>query len=93
MASAESALAAIPFYVGLYLFMNLRAFAIIAFLRNDLRSEDIDAYTGLVRRSPGLVVCFSAILFSLVGLPPLAGFSGKYVIFASLVDAMAVPAA
>jgi NADH-quinone oxidoreductase subunit N len=40
-----------------------------------------------------VVVCFSLILFSLVGLPPLAGFAGKYVIFASLVDAMAVPAA
>jgi NADH-quinone oxidoreductase subunit N len=92
-AAAESALAAIPFYIAVYLFMNLGAFAIIAFLRNELRSEEIDAYAGLVRRSPGIVVCFSLILFSLVGLPPLAGFAGKYVIFASLVDAMAVPAA
>jgi NADH-quinone oxidoreductase subunit N len=91
--AAEAAFAAIPFYVGVYLFMNLGAFAIIAFLRNELRSEEIDAYSGLVRRSPGVVVCFSLILFSLVGLPPLAGFAGKYVIFASLVDAMAVPAA
>ena len=92
-AAAESALAAIPFYIAVYLFMNLGAFAIIAFLRNELRSEEIDAYAGLIRRSPGIVVCFSLILFSLVGLPPLAGFAGKYVIFASLVDAMAVPAA
>jgi NADH-quinone oxidoreductase subunit N len=91
--AAEAAFAAIPFYVGVYLFMNLGAFAIVAFLRNELRSEEIDAYAGLVRRSPGVAVCFSAILFSLVGLPPLAGFAGKYVIFASLVDAMAVPAA
>jgi NADH-quinone oxidoreductase subunit N len=92
-AAAEAAFAAIPFYVGIYLFMNLGAFAIVAFLRNELRSEEIDDYSGLVRRSPGVVVCFSLILFSLVGLPPLAGFAGKYVIFASLVDAMAVPAA
>jgi NADH-quinone oxidoreductase subunit N len=92
-AAAEAAFAAIPFYVGIYLFMNLGAFAIIAFLRNELRSEEIDDYAGLVRRSPGVVICFSLILFSLVGLPPLAGFAGKYVIFASLVDAMAVPAA
>jgi NADH-quinone oxidoreductase subunit N len=91
--AAETALAAIPFYIGVYLFMNLGAFAIIAFLRNELRSEEIDSYAGLVRRSPGVVVCFSLILFSLVGLPPLAGFAGKYVIFASLVDAMEVPAA
>jgi NADH-quinone oxidoreductase subunit N len=92
-AAAQNAFAAIPFYVGIYLFMNLGAFAIVAFLRNKLHSEQIDAYAGLVRRSPGLVVCFSIILFSLVGLPPLAGFSGKYVIFASLVDAMNVPQA
>jgi NADH-quinone oxidoreductase subunit N len=91
--AAETALAAIPFYVAVYLFMNLGAFAIIAFLRNELRSEEIDAYSGLVSRSPGVVICFSLILFSLVGLPPLAGFAGKYVIFASLVDAMAVPTA
>jgi NADH-quinone oxidoreductase subunit N len=91
--AAEAAFAAIPFYIAVYLFMNLGAFAIIAFLRNELRSEEIDAYAGLVRRSPGVVVCFSLILFSLVGLPPLAGFAGKYVIFASLVDAMAVPTA
>ncbi|MEX2138636.1 MAG: NADH-quinone oxidoreductase subunit N [Pirellulales bacterium] len=91
--AAEAAFAAIPFYVGIYLFMNLGAFAIIAFLRNELKSEEIDDYSGLVRRSPGVVVCFSVILFSLVGLPPLAGFAGKYVIFASLVDAMAIPGA
>jgi NADH-quinone oxidoreductase subunit N len=92
-AAAKAAFAAIPFYVSLYLFMNLGAFALVAFLRNDLRSEEITSYSGLVRRSPGVVVCFAVILFSLVGLPPLAGFAGKYVIFASLVDAMAVPAA
>jgi NADH-quinone oxidoreductase subunit N len=91
--AADAALAAIPFYVGVYLFMNLGAFAIVAFLRNTLRSEEISAYSGLVRQSPGVVICFSLILFSLVGLPPLAGFSGKYVIFAALVDAMAVPEA
>jgi NADH-quinone oxidoreductase subunit N len=91
--AAEHAFAAIPFYVGIYLFMNLGAFAIVAFLRNTLRSEEIAAYSGLVRRSPGVVICFSLILFSLIGLPPLAGFAGKYVIFASLVDAMSVPAA
>src|SRR5262249_25585678 len=75
-------------YVGLYLFMNLGAFAIIAFLRNAMRSEEIDHYRGLMRVAPGVVVCFALILFSLVGLPPLAGFSAKYVAFASLVSAL-----
>ncbi len=90
---ADVVLAALPFYTGLYLFMNLGAFAVVAFLRNELRSEEIEDYAGLIRRSPGIAICFSLMLFSLIGLPPLAGFAGKFVIFAGLVDAMAVPAA
>jgi NADH-quinone oxidoreductase subunit N len=83
--SARQAIAALALYVGIYQFMNLGAFAIIAFLRNVMRSEEIADYAGLVRRSPGVVVCFSVILFSLVGIPPLAGFVGKFAVFAALV--------
>ncbi len=81
---ASWAVAAMTFYIVIYLFMNLGAFAAAAFLRNATGSEEIEDYAGLVRRSPGVVVCFSIILFSLVGLPPLAGFSGKFAVFASL---------
>jgi NADH-quinone oxidoreductase subunit N len=86
--AAKAAYATVPFYVGLYLFMNLGAFAIVAFLRNATGSEEIADFGGLVRVSPGVVVCLGVILFSLVGLPPLAGFAAKYVAFAKLVDAM-----
>jgi NADH-quinone oxidoreductase subunit N len=89
--AAEAAYCAVPFYVGLYLFMNLGAFAIIALVRNVIRSEEIADYGGLVRVAPGVVVCMAAILFSLIGLPPLAGFAAKYVAFAALVQAMEVP--
>jgi NADH-quinone oxidoreductase subunit N len=85
---AERAFAAVPFYAGVYLFMNLGAFAIVALLRNSLRSEEIADYAGLVRNSPGLVIALGVIMFSLVGMPPLAGFAGKLVIFATLVDAI-----
>jgi NADH-quinone oxidoreductase subunit N len=51
-----------------------------------MRSEEIADYAGLVRRCPLTVVCFSLILFGLIGLPPLSGFIGKFAIFASLVD-------
>jgi NADH-quinone oxidoreductase subunit N len=89
-ANAAAALAVVAVYTGLYLFMNLGAFAIIAFLRNTLRSEEIADYAGLVRRSPGVVICFATIMFSLIGLPPLAGFVAKFLVFSSLVDAMSV---
>ncbi|HEX3999505.1 MAG TPA: NADH-quinone oxidoreductase subunit N [Pirellulales bacterium] len=87
-AAAETAFAAVPFYAGVYLFMNLGAFAIVALLRNQLRSEEIADYAGLVRNSPGLVIALGVIVFSLVGIPPLAGFAGKLVIFSTLVDAI-----
>jgi NADH-quinone oxidoreductase subunit N len=86
--AAEAAFAAVPLYAGVYLFMNLGAFAIVAFLRNTLRTEEIADYAGLIRTAPGLVICFGVILFSLVGMPPLAGFSGKFVIFSALVAAI-----
>jgi NADH-quinone oxidoreductase subunit N len=89
--AAEGAYAAVPFYVGLYLFMNLGAFSIIAFLRNATGSEEIADFSGLVRTSPGVVICLGLIMFSLVGLPPLAGFAAKYVAFASVVRAMQAP--
>lgn len=84
--NARGAVAALAFYVGVYLFMNLGAFAGVAFLRNRIGSEEIADYAGLVRRSPGLAICLSIILLSLIGLPPLAGFAGKFTIFASLMD-------
>jgi NADH-quinone oxidoreductase subunit N len=84
---ARKAIGALAFYVSVYLFMNLGAFAIVAFLRNALRTEQIADYAGLIRRSPVLVVCFATILISLIGLPPLAGFAAKFLVFGYLVDA------
>jgi NADH-quinone oxidoreductase subunit N len=85
--AARSAVAALAFYAGIYLFMNLGAFAAVAFLRNALASEQLDDYAGLIRRSPGLTVCVAIVMFSLLGLPPLAGFAAKFTIFAAVFDA------
>ncbi|REJ68660.1 MAG: NADH-quinone oxidoreductase subunit N [Planctomycetota bacterium] len=85
-AAAGDAVASVLLYTAIYLFMNLGAFAIVAILRNNVGSEEIRDYAGLVQTSPGLVICFALILFSLIGLPPLAGFVGKYAIFYALVE-------
>ena len=85
--AARDAVASLLIYLAVYLFMNLGAFAATAFLRNALHSETIDDYAGLVRRSPGLAVATAIILFSLVGVPPLAGFVAKFTVFAALFDA------
>jgi NADH-quinone oxidoreductase subunit N len=90
---AQGAVSALGIYIAVYLFMNLGAFAIVAFLRNAMRSEEIADYAGLIRRCPLTAICLSLILFSLVGLPPLAGFIGKFAIFAALVDGYQVSSA
>ncbi len=87
LAEARMAIAALVVYISIYLFMNLAAFAIVAFLRNATHSEEIADYAGLVRTSPGLTVCMAIVMFSLVGLPPLAGFPAKLTIFLALVKA------
>jgi NADH-quinone oxidoreductase subunit N len=91
VAAAQEAVAALLVYIAIYLFMNLAAFAIVAFLRNAIHSEEIADYAGLVRRSPALAICMATVLFALVGLPPLAGFSGKFVAFYALVQAKLWP--
>lgn len=91
-AAAQGAVSALAIYMVVYVFMNLTAFAIVAFLRNALRSEQISDYAGLVRTCPVLVVCFVMTLFGLVGVPPLSGFIGKFAIFATLVDGYQISA-
>ncbi|MFM8539115.1 MAG: NADH-quinone oxidoreductase subunit N [Planctomycetaceae bacterium] len=86
--AAQRAVAALAFYLGTYLFMNLGAFAIVALLRNRLRSEEIASYAGLIRSSPGIVIAMAVVLVSLIGLPPLAGFVAKFLVFSSVVEAV-----
>lgn len=86
-AAASEAIAALMLYATIYLFMNLGAFAIIAFMRNSMQSEEIRDYSGLIGRSPLIAVAFTVILFSLVGLPPLAGFWPKLRVLQSLYEA------
>ena len=85
-AAAQDAVAALCVYMGVYLFMNLGVFAIIAFLRDSLGSEEIAAYGGLIRRRPLMAISLCVLFFGLIGLPPLAGFLGKFYVFASLAD-------
>ena len=75
---------AVLFYLVAYLFMNLGAFAVVAFLRNETGSEDLSQIRGLVRRSPWMVVTLSFFLLSLLGIPPLVGFTAKFQIFLAL---------
>jgi NADH-quinone oxidoreductase subunit N len=67
--------------------MNLGAFAVIIVMRRkDLVGDEIDDLSGLMARAPGMAILMLIFLLSLAGIPPTAGFIGKYFIFLSLVE-------
>jgi NADH-quinone oxidoreductase subunit N len=86
-AGSREAVSALMFYLVAYVFMNLGAFAIVAFLRNAMGTEEIGDYAGLIRLAPLTSVALTAILISLIGIPPMVGFMGKFAIFSALVTA------
>ncbi len=79
------AIRAVLFYLVVYLFMNLGGFLIIDMVERKFGSDDIAFFKGLGKRSPLPALALAVFLFSLVGLPPLAGFIGKFFLFAALV--------
>jgi NADH-quinone oxidoreductase subunit N len=78
------------YYLAVYVFMNLGAFAVVALIRNATYHERIDAYGGLATQMPivcgGMAVC----LLSLVGIWPAGGFIGKFMVFAASLAASRV---
>jgi NADH-quinone oxidoreductase subunit N len=74
-------------YVLVYTFMNLGAFlVIVALRRKGVIGEDVEDMAGLVHKSPGYAFLMLIFLLSLAGIPPTAGFIGKYFIFLSLIQ-------
>ena len=79
--------AAVMFYLGIYLLMNLGAFVVVMAVRDSSGGrEDIDAYRGLGQRNSLLAVALTVFLLSLVGLPPFGGFIGKFYVFVALLS-------
>ncbi len=75
-------------YLAIYLFMNVGAFAVILCMRRDGKPvEGIGDLAGLSRTQPGLALALAIFMFSLAGIPPLAGFFGKLYVFIAAIDA------
>jgi NADH-quinone oxidoreductase subunit N len=78
----------VAIYMALYLVMTLGTFACILAMRHaDGYVETIEDLAGLGRTSPGMAFVFAMLMFSLAGIPPLAGFFAKWYVFAAAVDA------
>jgi NADH-quinone oxidoreductase subunit N len=87
IAGNEHGIQGIAVYVMVYTFMTLGAFlVIVAMRRANIIGEDLDDIAGLKHKSPGYAILMLIFLLSLAGIPPTAGFLGKYYIFLSLIE-------
>ncbi len=87
VAFADAGVQAVLFYLVVYYIMNLGAFWVVMLVANRTGREDIGAYRGLAWRGGALpATALALFLFSLAGLPPFAGFVGKFYVFAAGVE-------
>ncbi len=87
-AGNHDAIAGVIFYLAAYTFMNLGAFGIVSLIEGaDEKNLSIYSYSGLGNRKPLLSALLSLFMFALAGIPPFAGFFGKYYIFIAAVKA------
>jgi NADH-quinone oxidoreductase subunit N len=83
----EPARMAVLFYIAVYVVMNAAAFGLILLVGGGGRfDESVDGLRGIVRRAPVAAASVLVVLLALVGIPPTAGFMGKYFLFAAAVD-------
>ena len=85
---ASRGVSSIMLYLAIYSFMTMGAFGIIAILRRGgLEGEELDDFTGLAKRHKGAAFLMMVFMVSLAGIPPTAGFIGKFYLFMAAVNA------
>lgn len=87
LAGRETGLTALLYYVITYALTALGAFAVVAVVQGPSGTESLATFAGLARRAPLLAICMMVFLLSLAGIPPLAGFFGKFYVFTGTVKA------
>jgi NADH-quinone oxidoreductase subunit N len=81
VAGGRDGFSATLFYTTVYAFTLVGAFGVVALVRRETGGDDLQNFAGLRSRSPLLAGCMSIFMLSLAGLPPLAGFFGKFYLF------------
>jgi NADH-quinone oxidoreductase subunit N len=81
IAGGREGFSATLFYTTIYAFTLVGAFAVVALVRRETGGDDFSHFAGLSARSPWLAACMAVFMLSLAGLPPLAGFFGKFYLF------------
>ncbi|HVF72294.1 MAG TPA: NADH-quinone oxidoreductase subunit N [Chthoniobacterales bacterium] len=83
IAGGREGFAATLFYTTIYAFTLLGAFGVVALVRRETGGDDFTHFAGLRRRSSWLAGCMLVFMLSLAGIPPLAGFFGKFYLFSA----------
>ncbi len=79
-------MAAMMYYILVYIFSNLAAFGVIGAIENATGKVSMDDYRGLYKTNPRLSVAMMLAMFSLAGIPPFAGFFSKFFIFTGAIN-------
>jgi NADH-quinone oxidoreductase subunit N len=87
-AGTQAAVSSIMFYMFAYSFMTIGALAVVIMLRKEnLIGDNIEDLSGLFKKSPAIAIMMAIFMFSLMGLPPFAGFFAKLFIFTAAIQA------
>jgi len=81
IAGTATGMATVVYFVLIYIFSNLAAFGVVQAIAVNTGKENINNYEGLYRTNPKLSLVLMLALFSLAGIPPVAGFFGKFFLF------------
>ncbi len=81
MSNDQLGVSTVVYFVSIYVFTNLAAFGVVQAISSKTGKENIDDYNGLYRTNPKLSLVMMIALFSLAGIPPVAGFFGKFFLF------------
>lgn len=86
VAANSYGLKGVLFYAMIYVFANIGAFAVATVVELDTGKTGIAAFAGLSKRSPMLAAIMTICMLSLAGIPPMAGFAGKFYLFAGAIQ-------
>lgn len=87
VAGTSAGVKGMMFYLLIYVFANVGAFGVVAAVNRNRDGEGIADLAGLSRQAPMLAVAMTVSLLSMAGIPPLAGFAGKFFLFSAAIDA------
>ncbi len=90
-AANEAGIASVLFYVIVYAITTLGAFGVVSIVEQRRGGSNLDHFDGLHKTSPGLALAMGIFMISLAGIPPLAGFFGKFYLFSGALGSVASP--